>query len=137
LSGGPALFHNTMPDRLAEELRLAASLGVNRVKVGELGFDRAIEAGTVKWAITVEGELWLMPKWGDGVELAHTVLTRGAPVLAAGEADIAGSSGEYFLLWMDNRSGHYRPDQASLDLAGHIFAANGIRRPIWRTGSNP
>ncbi len=119
-------FSNQLPDRLESELRLADSLGVKPLKVGEPGFDDIINEGTVKWAIAVEGELLVIPKFVGGREISHTVITRGEPVLAAGEADMAGTNGQYILLSFSNRSGHFQPSRDSLDRGITALREQGV-----------
>jgi hypothetical protein len=122
------LFHNALADHLQEELALAADLGVAPLRVGDPGFDQVVIGGTIKWAVTVEGELLIVPKHIKGQELAHTVLTNGGPVLAAGEAEIAGTDGQYVVIEINDHSGHYRPDRASLRLGVQAFEERGITR---------
>lgn len=67
--------------------------------------------------VTKDGDLKVMQKFKHGEELKHPVLSDGKPVLAAGEAQIAGSAKEgYFVLEFDNNSGHYKPSTASLEI---------------------
>ena len=122
------MFHNTLADRLQEELEQAAWLGVSPLRVGDPGFAGVAMEGTVKWAVTVAGELLIIPKSVRGEELPHTVLTNGEPVLAAGEAEIARTDGQYALIDINHHSGHYRPDRHSLTLGERAFAAQGVAR---------
>ncbi|MEW2418118.1 putative T7SS-secreted protein [Streptomyces sp. NPDC046866] len=122
----PCLFHNRMPKELAGELADAERLGVKPIRAGEEGFDEMINSGTVKWAVTEEGELVFIPKHVQGTELKHPVLTNGAPVRAAGEAEIAGSGGNYFGMEINNQSGHYWPSQESLEIGKEAFERAGI-----------
>ncbi|MGW7135597.1 putative T7SS-secreted protein [Streptomyces xanthophaeus] len=122
----PCLFDNRMPGELADELADAERLGVKPIRAGDAGFDDIINSGTVKWAVTEEGELVFIPKHVQGTELKHPVLTNGAPVRAAGEAEIAGSSGNYFGMEINNQSGHYWPSQESLDIGKEAFERAGI-----------
>jgi RHS repeat-associated protein len=120
-------FTNQLPGRLAAELAEAARLGVKPIKAGAAGFDAAVNSGTVKWVVTANGELLVVPKFVNGVEIAHTVMTRGGPVLAAGEADIATSGGRYVLINLVEHSGHYQPTAESLDIGRAAFALLGIK----------
>jgi len=61
--------------------------------------------------------------------VAHTAITGGAPVLAAGEAEIAGSAGNYFGLEITNNSGHYLPSPESLEIGRSAFENAGIVFP--------
>jgi RHS repeat-associated protein len=123
--GNSAPFQNKMGN-LQGELDAADALGVRPVSPGQAGFDEAVNSGTVKWAVGQDGKLLVMPKTVAGEEISHTALTRGAPVLAAGEADIAGTGGRYFGLEISNHSGHYRPCNCSLDFAVQQFRDAGI-----------
>lgn len=113
------MFANTLP---ARRRRVAA------VRPGDQDFDRVIGAGMIEWAADLTGGLLVIPKFVRGEELAHTVLTAGAPVLAAGEAEIVGIVGNYLLLELNRHSGHYRPDAARPHPGLRAFAAADIRR---------
>jgi hypothetical protein len=76
--------------------------------------------------VSLEQQLFVIPKFIQGQEISHTVLTNGEPVLAAGEADIAGDDGEYYLLNINNHSGHYQPSLNSLEIGKEAFIASGI-----------
>ncbi|WP_329060088.1 hypothetical protein [Amycolatopsis sp. NBC_01480] len=43
----------------------------------------------------------------NGDEISHAAIADGSRVRAAGQANVAGSSGGYFGLDIDNHSGHY------------------------------
>ena len=70
-----------------------------------------------------------MPKYVQGQEISHTVITNGEPVLAAGEADITGFDSYYYLLNINNHSGHYQPSLSSLEIGKEAFKASGINIP--------
>lgn len=120
------IFENQLPERLKAELDLAKKLGVKPLKIGEVGFDDVINEGTIKWVVTLKGELMIIPYWFGSIEISHTFLTGGKPVLAAGEAEIAGGEGEYFMMSISNRSGHYQPSADSLNLGMRAFRVRGI-----------
>lgn len=120
-------FSNTMPGTLGRELAQADGLGVTPSAVGSAGFDSAVSSGTVKWAVREDGSLVVIPKFVNGQEISHSVLTRGAPVRAAGEADVAGSPGDgFFGLDINNHSGHFLPSSESLQIGRDAFAAAGV-----------
>ncbi|AIR98138.1 putative T7SS-secreted protein [Streptomyces glaucescens] len=123
---GLAPYENQLPKELDRELADAERLGVRPLRVGDNGFDEAVNSGTVKWVVDQHGELLVMPKYVDGVELKHPVLTRGGPVHAAGEAEIAGGGGSYFGMEINNNSGHYRPSLESLQVGRDAFERAGI-----------
>ncbi|MGK5500757.1 hypothetical protein [Streptomyces sp. URMC 125] len=115
-----------MPENLAQELADAERVGVKPLKVGDEGFDAAVNSGTVKWAVDEQGNLFVIPKYAEGIELKHPVLTGGRPVLTAGEAEIAGSRGSYFGMEINNQSGHYKPSMESLEIGRKAFERAGI-----------
>jgi RHS repeat-associated protein len=123
------VFQNTLPELLNGELAAAEELGVEPTQVGGVGFDQAINEGPIKWAVTPDGKLEIIPKFVEGEELAHTVITSGEDVIAAGEASIAGANGEYIGIEITAHSGHYLPNEASLDIAREIFKSHGIVFP--------
>jgi len=121
------VFVNQLPDALSSELRLAERLGVSPVAPGTAGFEAAVSSGTVKWAVLGDGRLVIMPKFASGQEISHSVLSGGAPVRAAGEADIAGSSASgYFGLEINNHSGHFRPSLESVEVGKEAFSKAGV-----------
>ena len=120
-------FENQMPGSLAAELAAAERLGAKVSTPGSPDFDAAIEDGTIKWAILEDGRLVIQPKFVDGHEISHSVLSGGGPVRAAGEAEVAGSrSHGYFGLDINNHSGHFRPSTESLQAGRDAFAAAGV-----------
>lgn len=122
------MFYNTLPERWPDERDLARRLRVRPLRVGEAAFDAAIRAGRVKWAVTLAQELVFVPKFVRSDEIAHTVLTRGGPLIAAGEAELVGSEGRYLLIEITNHSGHYLPDAESLSIGLEAFARAGIEQ---------
>ncbi|MFI7275725.1 DUF6531 domain-containing protein [Streptomyces sp. NPDC049879] len=124
------LFTNRMPGDLGGELRLAEDLGVTPLRPGGAAFDEAINSDAVKWAVLENGDLVVIPKFVQGQELAHSVLSRGNPVRAAGEANIAGGSDiGYWGAEISNHSGHFMPDNDSLQVGLDAFGAAGISFP--------
>ena len=123
-------FENRYPEKLQSELERADALGVKPLKPGEPGFQQMTQQGTLKWALTENGELNFMPKEVDGEEIPHTALTRGAPVQDAGEVTLVGTGGGgYRAEGFSHSSGHYRPDE-DLPLPGaQAFSNAGISIP--------
>ncbi len=105
--GLPKLFANQLPELLPAELAQAARLGVTPIEAGAPGFEALVNSGTVKFAVLEDGSLVVAPKFVDGVEISHAVLSGGRPVLAAGEADIAAAGGSYFGTNIVPHSGHF------------------------------
>ena len=125
---GKFVFDNLLPAQLADELVEAASLGVTSFKVGNAQFSAAVDSGElIKWVITQEGELLMVPKYVDGVEISHAVINQGKPVVAAGEAMIAGDTANgFYLLQISNHSGHYQPNFLSIKLGKAAFELEGV-----------
>jgi hypothetical protein len=65
-----------------------------------------------------------------GAEIFHPVLSGGAPVLAAGEAEVAGSAEiGFFGTEINFQSGHFLPSAESLQIGRAAFAREGILFP--------
>jgi Pretoxin HINT domain len=116
-------FTNKLPGRLADEMATAEAAGVRPIEPGTAAFDKVINSGeSVKFAVSENGALRVVPHSVDGVgEISHAIINGGAPVIAAGEAQIAGASGGYFGLTINNWSGHYMPSTESLATAIKAF----------------
>jgi len=69
----------------------------------------------------------IIPKYVEGKQISHAVLTKGKPVLTAGEADIVGDGGKFIGLQIKPHSGHFRPSDESLQIAIDLFAKLGIK----------
>ena len=118
------VFRNQMPLRLDGELRDAQRLGIRRTSEIGAEFDKWINEGTIKWVVTQDGKLWMVPKMGD--EIKHTVASLGDGVIAAGEADIHPfGPGKYYGAKITDESGHYYIDdpswKASLQIGRDAF----------------
>ncbi|MEV5959771.1 Hint domain-containing protein [Streptomyces sp. NPDC051987] len=130
------LWPNTMSATLDEELALAERLGVRPAKPGTADWDKYIDMDgePIKWAVLQDGDLVIMPKMVQGRELSHPVLSGGAAVRAAGEAEIAGGNGQYFGLRIDSHSGHFfkpgdpfwAPGGGAEQLGKEMFEAAGV-----------
>jgi RHS repeat-associated protein/uncharacterized repeat protein (TIGR01451 family) len=121
------LFPNRKPHFWDTERMAAERLGVRPLRVGEPGFDDVVNRLHVKWAVDEDGALLLMPKYVEGEELYHPVLTNNRPVRAAGEAHITGGNGVYFLIWITRQSGHYEPSLESLNIGKLAFVNEGFQ----------
>ena len=102
---------------------------VKPIKPGGPGFESVANSGTVKWVVTEQGELLVIPKYVEGVEISHTVLTNGQSVLAAGEAEISVAGKQGLGIDINNYSGHYRPTPESVVIGKAAFAKYGIVFP--------
>ncbi|RKZ75206.1 MAG: hypothetical protein DRR16_31495, partial [Candidatus Parabeggiatoa sp. nov. 3] len=121
-------FPNQLPGRLDCELATANQLGVTPITAGTTKeFEDVVNSGRVKWAVTKEGDLRVIPHTAQGEEISHAVISRGKPVLAAGEADIAGNKDVgYYGLEINRHSGHFEPDRDSLNVGVEAFGNIGI-----------
>jgi hypothetical protein len=120
------VFHNQLPDELAGELETARKLGVKPMSLSDQGFEAVVNAGTIKWAVTESGELKIIPKYINEVELKHSVLTNGQPVLAAGEAEIAISGSKRVGITINRQTGHFQASEESLQIGVEEFKKHGI-----------
>ena len=89
------------------ELELAHRLGVRPLSMDSPQFARYASEERVKWVITEDGHLRIVPETWSTLEIAHTVASGGRPVLAAGEAEIAIHGTTYIGVRITPRSGHY------------------------------
>lgn len=120
---GPKLWRNRFFGKtLDAEIAKAAELGIAPVRilcptsVAEIGKDGAI----FKWVVTEQGELFGLKRL-EGDLIKHSLVSRGRPVLAAGNARVQGNKA-----LLDRRSGHYRPDRDSMIVAKQKFEAAGF-----------
>ena len=90
------------------------------MKATDPKFQQTIQNGPVKWAITTDGELSFIPKYVNGEEIPHTVITGGADVYSVGEATIMNNGRGYQLseaiLLLLDASDVLRPQQRVLVL---------------------
>ncbi len=85
--------------------------------------------GTIKFVVTESGELLISPHTVQGVEISHAVLSGGRPVLAAGQAEVAGAGGRFVGMQLTEHSGHFMPTAESLSVAQEAFKAAGVVFP--------
>jgi hypothetical protein len=62
----------------------------------------------------------------DTIDLYHSLLSGGDPVLAAGEAQIVGWEGRYYGRYITYHSGHFQPGEESLNIGINAFRDVGI-----------
>jgi Domain of unknown function (DUF4150) len=98
---------NQRPETLDEEMAEAEELGVKPIRPEGKKFAQVANEGPIKWAITAENGLQVIPKVVEGVEISHAVISGGAPVLAAGEASVAVSGSTVIGLEITGWSGHF------------------------------
>ncbi|MBL0694788.1 hypothetical protein [Comamonas sp. JC664] len=135
VSPSSQLLDNQLPDMLPEELEVARELGVTPVSVDSAQFARYASEERVKWVLTEEGQLQIVPHRWSSVEISHAVASGGRPVLAAGEAEFAVHGTTYFGIRITPRSGHYLKGASSatskraIELGRKAFAQYGITFP--------
>lgn len=126
---GPRLYANLRPEALAGEMAFAGELAIP-AKPGTLEFLMNIqnaEGGVVKWVVTADGTLIISAKNVSGLEIPHSVLVEGRPVLAAGEATIAlDAEGNAVGSSINRWSGHYQVGDEALDIGVEAFRDAGI-----------
>ena len=118
------LWYDQFPDKLVQEMAIAAKLGVRPIRITGPGSPAGLaEGGRVfKWVISAEGELLCLPVILPDDPIKHSVATAGRPVIAAGEARFHDDE-----LLIDNHSSHYQPKPFSLDIAKPKFEALGFK----------
>jgi hypothetical protein len=120
------ILKNTLPAKLREELATARKLGVKPMNVDDPAFEEIVNEDKIKWAVTQSGELLIIPHTVSGMQIAHSVLAEGRPVLAAGEANIAVADNQCIGIGISNYSGHYLPNSSSLEIGKKSFESYGI-----------
>jgi hypothetical protein len=113
------------PEKLQEELATAQSLDVHPMHVDDPDLEDFANAGEIKWVVTQSGDLLVVPHTVGEKEIAHSVLTDGKPVLAAGVANIAVDIDvDYHDIegfWITNQSSDYPIDPKSLQIGIQAF----------------
>ncbi len=130
----PRTFTNQISQELDAELEIADNMGVQPIRVGTDDWEKQLQqivndsdaSGRIKWVVDTNDELIIIPHEVQGVEINHTVCTRGEHVCAAGEANVAGFSNTFFGIEINRHSGHYMPDADSLDIGIEAFRRYGI-----------
>ncbi len=122
---------------MPEELAIAKSLGVKPMHVDYPGFSKVAneEDNSLKWVVTESGDLLFVPHAVGGIEISHSVLTDGRPVVAAGEAVIVVDGNERLCIEISKHSGHYLSDDNSLYIGKQAFKEFGIA-PLGEHTSN-
>ncbi len=118
-------FSNQQPEKLADEIAYAESIGVRPIGPNVPDFEKLVDSGVpLIWAIDKSGNLVFAP---DTVN--HSVLVKGESDLGAGEINLVpDGEGGYVILTINNQSGHYKPSSESLEAAIEIFESSNIRR---------
>ncbi len=105
---------------LAAELETAAILGISSMHVDDPDFRQLANDGPIKWVVTQSGDLLVASS-----VVAHTVLTNGEAVIAAGEAEVE-VNGHKRGLAINTKSDHYQADERSLEIGRRAFDAFGV-----------
>jgi hypothetical protein len=126
------VFPNRFEKDFEGEQELAAEVagerGVPIASPGDPGFGDIIGSNdAIKWAILEDGSLVVMPKFVNGQEVPHSLLSGGRGVLAAGEAQIAQVPGsESYGITINRVTGHFLASAESLELGVAAFEEAGI-----------
>ncbi|WXH28640.1 hypothetical protein WA016_02586 [Myxococcus stipitatus] len=126
------LYENQLPDQLSSELEVARRLGVHPVSVDSPEFLRYASGERIKWVVTEEGRLRIIPHRWQEVEISHAVASGGRPVLAAGEAELSILGTTRFGIRITPRSGHYMngaskaANESVVEIGRRAFAQFGI-----------
>ncbi|MFC0400800.1 RHS repeat-associated core domain-containing protein [Paraburkholderia rhizosphaerae] len=110
-------LENQLPHLLEQELATAERLGVKPMvaKIHDPQFEALVNSGSIKYVVTPDGVLLVGPHSVNGVEISHAALSEGKPVVAAGQADIAGDAANgFFGLDINTHSGHYMNGASSV-----------------------
>lgn len=113
------------------DLATADGLGIGPVEItGPASIGGVTQHGQpFKWVLSADGRLWGLPMLDrhvihsdeDKDIIKHVVANRGRPVYSAGIALLKGNK-----LLIDNRSGHYQPNDESLNVAKPAFELKGF-----------
>ena len=122
-------YYNRLPEQLQQELETAQRVRLTPVEIPSTEFD-SLAADGAPMIYVVVGEHLLVSKRRVGDEhISHAVLANGGPVQAAGEFDIGTEHEAPVVSVLNNMSGHYRPVEASLEVARIAFESAGLRIP--------
>jgi RHS repeat-associated protein len=116
---------------LERELADAARAGVSPAEEGTPEFDNVLQTQgqnreAVIWAVLQDGRLVIAPPEAEGIDIAHSVLSGGEPVRAAGMADIRPTDTGYQGGVIDDISGHFQPLGILLRTGIEAFRRIGI-----------
>ena len=126
----PPSYYNRMPSQLQGEMEAARRVGLRPIEIPGREFDSLAAEGVRLIYVVASGRL-LVSKRQVGVEhITHAVLADGGPVQAAGELEIRAEHGSFVVSALNNISGHYRPAEASLEIARTAFESAGIHIPL-------
>ncbi len=123
-------YSNLRPERLGAELSAVGRL-LRAYDPSQKAFADYVEQGVpLIWAVDMTGMLWVLPSIWNGRVINHPALTRGANVLAAGEAIIESADGGYVGVEINNQSGHYQPGPEAIQIGIEAFKEQfGIEFP--------
>ena len=122
-------YYNQLPGQFQREHETARQVDLRAVEVPSEEFDSLAADGAPMIYVVVGGRLLVSKRRVSNEHISHAVLADGGPVQAAGEFKIKVESGALAVTALDNMSGHYRPDEASLEVARTAFESAGVRVP--------
>jgi hypothetical protein len=122
----PPTYPNLFPHLYAEEADSARTSAVGGVACPSEGFDSLVAKGErLVFVITQGWQVIVAPQVTRGFEIRHPVLASGEDVLAAGEIELVYWGREKHVLEINNRSGHYEPNEGCLDVAVQVLRELG------------
>lgn len=123
-------YYNSMPLQLQAELEAARRVGLSPVEIPSREFDSLATEGVPMIYVVAGGRLLVSKRQVGGEHISHAVLADGGPVQAAGQFEIGTEHGSLVVSALNNMSGHYRPAEASLEIARTAFESAGIHIPL-------
>ncbi len=123
------IFYNHYSESLEAELQAARDVDASPIVVPSDAFlDLAATGERLIYAV-IDDVLLVSGLFVQLQRITHAVLAGGRPVSAAGEVDLLVTPDLMLVMELTNRSGHYRPDRQSLEVAKAAFEACGFRVP--------
>lgn len=119
-------YHNRYPDQLATELDAARRVGFVPVEVPGSAFDAVSGEGVTMIYVVVGDRLLVSQRRLMDEHISHAVLAGGKPVQAAGEVKVRRQRDTLVVTALNNASGHYQPEAASLAVAQEAFESRGV-----------
>jgi hypothetical protein len=116
------LWPDHFPNALPGELAAAAAAHISPVVIEGPDSTADIGAGgcPFKWVLAPDGTFYGM-KYLPGDIIKHTIATKGQPVISGGFAVSQNGA-----ITIDDHSGHYQPDLASLNIAVAVLQTLGF-----------
>lgn len=108
-------------------MEAARRVGVIPASIPSAQFYALAAGGDRMIYVLVSGQLLASRRQVLREHITHAFLAGGVPVQAAGEFEVVAEQGAIAVSYLDNSSGHYLPDAASLEIARRAFEHAGLR----------